>query len=292
MTSRRRPGSALAVALLSITTVTLPATADPPDSGALRLPIAEAQRPITIPQLILEPTLQFEGARFTRTDITGFYYNLGLSAGFGITDDLTVRALVLPLQLGGPSGSGGFHYGQATEDRGPSVGATYRLVRGALELGLLLDLRALTVQDDSGVAIIPGATMRVHAGDHARIDLAPSVNVTLQRETGTPPPGSATTETGNLVRIDVPFTALVNLLENVDVGITTGATIEDVSQAKASTSVPLGFFAGCTIPGRHGPLFEFTPYLTFPFLFMPAATSRTNTNEYLLGVTFTGFLYF
>jgi hypothetical protein len=288
----RRSGSALAIALLSITTVTLPANADPPESGALRLPIAEAQRPITIPQLILEPGLQFEADRFTRQDVTAFYYNLGLSAGFGITDDLSVRALVLPLQLGGPPGSGGFHYGQTTEDRGPSVGATYRLVHGVLELGLQLDLRALTVQDDSGVAIIPGVAMRVHAGDRARIDLDPNVNVTLQRETGTPPPGGPTTATGNLVRIDVPFTALVNLLENVDVGITTGATIEDVSQAKTSTSVPLGFFAGCTIPGRRGPLFEFTPYLTFPFLFMPAATSHTNTNEYIVGVTFTGFLYF
>jgi hypothetical protein len=114
-------------------TLSSPALADPSPSAtagdpasAVRLPVALAERPLTVPRFILEPDIE---ADVTRIEPNATYGNLGIGASFGVTDYLGVRAIVLPLQLAGPPGNG-FHYGQTSEDRGPGVGATLAFVHG------------------------------------------------------------------------------------------------------------------------------------------------------------------
>jgi hypothetical protein len=238
-----------------------------------------------VPRFILEPDFDVDV-----THIPPTYGNLGIGASFGATDYLGVRALVFPLQLAGPAGNG-FHYGQTSEDRGPSVGATLAFVHGAVELGVGLDLRVLTAQAISGVAIIPQVPLHIHLGRRVRLDVVPDVNVT--RATSSAPVGPTTPSvSANAVRVDVPVTALFNLTETVHVGVNTGLTIYDFNDVRNTTGIPLGISAGYAFPGKHGPLGDINPFFNFPYLIMPGASAVTNTGEWVVGLRLDGFLYY
>jgi hypothetical protein len=287
---------------------------EPEAPGALRLPVAQAERPLTLPHLILNPTVGFDVTRIQANDT---YANLTAGVELGILDDLSLHALFLPLQIAGP-GVDGFHYGQTSEYRGPSVGATFRFVRGVVELGLGFDVRLITAEGLSGVALIPALPLRVHIGKSARLDFVPQLNVTRATQSASADEivtsgggivnGTSTNASGNstmassiggvstgtsasAVRLDVPVTFLYNIVETVHVGIKSGLTIYDLSDAQQSTGIPIGLFAGYAVPGKNGPLLDIDPFFTFPYLIMPGRSTVTNPGEYVVGVNIGGFIY-
>jgi hypothetical protein len=289
-------GSAL---LLSLTQ-TSPSFADDPSPGPLRLPVAEAQRPLTLPTLILNPSVEVDILRIQAHDA---YADLTGQASFGVTDDLTVRALFLPLQLGGPAGQD-LHYGQTSETKGPSVGATYRFIRGPVELGAGIDLRVFTAENITGVAIVPTIPLRIHAGPRFRIDAAATVNITRATSTTTGTtvianPGgggdvltpTTTSASANAVRLTVPLSALYNITEPFFVGVSSGLTINNLGNVDNSTGIPVGIFAGYSVGGAHGPILDIEPGLSFPYLVMPGRSEVTNAGEYVVGLSIGGFFY-
>lgn len=293
-----------AATMLGLLAVAAPCMADATGStaaGEPRLAVEEAQRPLTLPRFVLDPTGSVD---VRRVDAHEVYGDLTGAVSFGATDDLVVRALVLPLQLAAPGGDG-FHYGQTAETRGPDIGATYRLVRGSVELGLGLDLSVFTAAGLTGGAITPTVPLRIHAGEHLRIDAAATFTIT--RATSTTPAaetvvdaggGSPATETtlaattsASSKSLQVPLTALYSVLPSLYLGVKSGLTIDHIVHPRTSTGVPVGVFAGYTLAGKSGPLLDLEPFFTFPYLVSSGVPSPTNTGEYYVGLRVRGFLY-
>jgi hypothetical protein len=164
-----------------------------------------------------------------------------------------------------------------------------------VELGVSLDLRVLTALGISGVAIIPAVPLRIHLGKRVRFDMSAVLNVT--RATSTPSPSSLVMANGasssaSAVRLQVPVSGLYNITEAIHVGVTTGLTIDDFSNVRNTTGIPVGLFAGYAIAGKLGPIGDIDPFFTFPYLISPGVNPVTNTGEYLVGLTLNGYIYY
>lgn len=281
--ARMRPGPRsravfLALAILSIAAPA--AAADPElDASAMRLPVPEAQRPITLPRLVASSDFEFQVDRRPG----GSFVDLDVSGRLGITDELTVHALVAPLQLSAPGG-GAVQYGENNRNQGPGLGATYRFVHGVVEVGGDLSGSVYSVPGISGGSVTPSLRGRIHATESLRLDLDPALTFQLASV-------SATGASANAVRLDVPLGVLANVTEAFDVGLTTGLTIYDVSDTRGTTGIPLGFVLGYVIAGSHGPVVDIDPFFDFPYLVMPGRPSPIVTGQYQVGLNLTGFFY-
>jgi hypothetical protein len=273
-----------------------PARADSTEPGAVRLPVAEAERPLTLPALILSPTLDANATHWPE----GTFANLTLGATFGVTDDVELDAQVLPVQLASPTGYGGIHYGETSNYRGPRVGATLRLLRGIVEIGASFHLTVLTNTGRSGVVLEPGVPVYIHLLKDLRLDTGATLQVTLQSaQTGTavtnPGAPNETIVLGSATKNDVDLTLPVDLLWSVTeafhAGLNTGFRITDLSTAGTSSIIPLGAVIGYTVGGRQGPLVDIDPFFTFPGIFAPGAAQKTDTSWYVAGISVAGYLY-
>jgi hypothetical protein len=208
------------------------ARADPPasDVGVPRLPVPQAQRPVTLPRLVV-----------------------------------------------------------ATQYRGPEVGARYRFVRGSVEIAGALSGQVFTVPGLSGGAVIPSVPIRFHASESVRFDVVPTVSFWIATWAFTAT--QWTPSSANAVRVAVPLSARANLTPAFDVGMNTGLTVYDVSHAADTTGIPLGAFLGYVVAGPSGPVLDVDPYVTLPYLIMPWRSSATNTDQYVVGVNVTGYVY-
>lgn len=264
-----------------------------------RYPVAEAERPLTLPSMVLMGELDLD---FPRVNILGAFgaasattfANVSIGASFGVTDDLTVRAQVLPLQL---AGGGGFHYGQSSavfggiDNPGPGVGATYRFLKGDFEVGAALDLSLITAQSFSGVVIAPGVPVRVHVGKSLRIDTGAYLPIT-RASLSVATTNFGTTSTGaSTTGLIIPVSVLYDITEPIHIGAATGFTIGDFSDVGDSAAIPLGLFAGYAIGGKDGPVLDIDPFFTFPGLITPGGSNGTNSGSYVFGVSVGGFLY-
>jgi hypothetical protein len=299
MRNRKRGRSALfAVALAFFATqalaevATVTARTDVSTTEPPRLPIAVAQRPITLPRLVLAP--HFDFAVPHDVDGTGAYLD-GTSA-FGITDDFEVRALFLPLQLAAPF-NGGVQYGETFRVVGPGVGASYRFVRGRFELGIGVDARVYTIPNTTGFTVAPTVPLRFHATDAVRIDLTPTIEfVHYSAKSGYAAFGNAgvilpagdVTET----RLFLPVKFVYNITESVHLGANSGVTIYYLDRPGDLTGVPLGVFGGYAMGSATGPLVDVDPYFTFPYFFATHQKFGMNTTDWVIGLNVTGHLYF
>jgi hypothetical protein len=266
--------------------------ADAEGEGEGRLPVAEAERPLTLPRFILNPEGDFALVRVGGGPValgappapSQLYANLSVAIGFGITDDLTVRALVLPLQLAGPAGTG-FHYGELEGDPGPSIGASYRFVRGQVEVAASLDVGIVTQQAVSGATLDPGIPVRIHANKSLRIDTGAYVPIA----TITPSVRGAKSTTA--AGLTIPVSVLYDITEPIHVGVATGFGVGDFNDAGDTSYIPLGFFCGYAVAGKNGPILDIDPSFTFPTLITPGAAKATDTADYVFGLTVGGFFY-
>jgi hypothetical protein len=289
-----REARAQAVAVQA--TVPAPAAAAPaaPAEGGYRLPVSYTERGITNPEKILSPELDFDitrvpGLGAPPPGAAAVVANLAIGAGYSITNDLGVRATVIPIQFN-PT----VHY------LGPNLGATYRFLKGDFELGVAGDVLIQTCgtgslcvnpqsptilpSDNAGVFFSPSLPMRLHIGKQAVLDAQPGLVVGgdgAGPQVGLRVPVSfaydivePVVHAGVFTGFDMNFTTPKNLL---------GVTIGD------QVSVPLGIFGGCAVPGKEGPIADIDAFFGWAALFNGGAT--TETGFYTFGVTGIYYLY-
>lgn len=243
-----------------------------------RLPLSYTERPLTLPRFVLNPLAELYVAK---EDIDTFV-NLGVSAAFGITDDFQVEAVVAPLQF-----SPTFKYGQ-TEQPGPALGATFRLLRGSFELGAHVDATVITYSPLSGMIVRPGIPARLHIGKSVRIDAGAYVPISVISPGG----GVSSTTT---VGLQVPLAAAFDIIEPLHVGVSTGVRIDNFNAAGNTFAIPLGFFAGYAVGGKDGPILDIDPFFRWQSFATPSPADpnadKINAGHYQVGVEVGGFFY-
>jgi hypothetical protein len=268
-----------------------------------RYPISRALRPLTLPKLHLAASLDLSSAAWTQ----GRFTNATVGAALGITDDLTVRAVVAPLQLTSPNAGtfGGVHYGETAGTQGPTLTATYRFLRGDVELGAFAGGQVLTAFNLSGYRLWAGVPLRAHVSKSVRVDVAPEVTFTHQTNEAIPAGGVALNPQGFIPVTDIGVLSPVAIVRTTDryalyvpmdvtwsmtelfhAGMSTGYVAGDLSSVKDSSRIPLGIYGGYTVAGARGPVLDIDPYFDFPGLFRPGSSSqKTQTDWNEIGVT-------
>jgi hypothetical protein len=265
----------------------LPAHADPAVPVAVGEPIptslAHARRPLTLPENVANPVVGFSRTHWP----AGAFLDASVGGGFGVTDDLTVRAQPLPLQLGSPRGFVGLHYGQTSEAEGPSASVTYRFLRGDVEIGGSVDVRLLTVTNTSGLVVAPAIPVRAHLTQQLRIDTSPTMRVeskTVRTRRGFRSVDRSETEVGPVV----PVSLLYDVAEPFHVAVSSGVTILDLGAVRDTMRIPAGASIGWTMVGERSSVLDISASLRFPGLVLPGATSMTNWDWYVLGIDLSG----
>ncbi len=254
-----------------------PAPIDPPDpSPAIRLPVREVDRPLTLPRHVLSIDVTPYGGHGSYDG----YGGLSLGATFGITDDVEVWASFVDLELA-PSP---FPYYSA-------AGVTARLVRGTFELGLT-GSAAFEMQAVYGAGLTFEVPMAVHLGSRAKLLVTPDVFVNIpftSRESMSP---------GALLMVKTTGGAALGLglvgqvVDRLSLGANTGITVSDFSDLTRGVAVPLGFSVHGTLAGEKGPSADLGPYFSWPALLQLGSSDRpSNPGVYQVGVALRGFVY-
>ncbi len=232
-----------------------------------RMPLAYAERPLTLPRLALDPAASFGVDREEATLV-----NLGFALAFGVTDAFEVHAIVAPLQL-----SPTVRYGQG-EQPGPSVGAIYRFSPDAATVaGLQLDATVLTLPETSGAILRPGLPLRSHTGKTVRFDYGFYFPVTI---------GVSKT-----VGFQAPFAVAANVSSAVHIGFTSGLSFQTFD-APLNLVMPFGVLAGSAIGGKDGPILDIDPFFRWPQLLSASPPTGENTAAvFQVGVDVRWFLY-
>jgi hypothetical protein len=251
---------------------------EPPKAGE-KMPLPFAQRPLTLPAMTLAPELGF-GVTHLSIQGVDFGNSVGMDIGahFGITDDFEVGATVLPIQL-----SPDFSY------ENPTVEATYRFLKGSVEMGARLRALFSFKRGESGVGLQPGVVMLAHLGEAARLDVGAYVQLAFGPANGLIGGGGKTT-----VGLNVPVQFIYDVIPELHVGATTGIGIFDFSQAGDSFYIPLGFVAGYAIGNEKGPLVDIDPYFRFPYFAVPGTGSGQDkifSGIWQTGLAATVYLY-
>jgi hypothetical protein len=255
-----------------------------------RMPVGEAQRPITLPAMTLAPQVNLEMQNFKPTSGTGvnrFDVASEVRVGFGITNDFEVHANVAPVTW-----TNGVQYGldgvPLTEGNiGPSVGATHRFLRGDFEIGASLDLGFNFINDANVVkfTVYPGLPARLHLGKSARLDTGVYVPVLVAKDAFVSPnlkpyPG-----------LKVPVSFLYDVAPTVHFGVTTGfeTLFDDFGH---DIRIPIGAEWGYAIRGEKGPILDIANFMRFPAMFTPGADrDKTVPGVYVFGFSARGYLY-
>lgn len=238
-------------------------------------PLRVAQRPITLPERTLRIDAGFNAAYVDacvtvlgRTSCSGATATaLNVGAGFGITPDLEVGALVLPLQL-----TSEFAFGN------PSVYARYRFVRtDQIQVGA--DLRLV-------VPARSGSSFGVQLG----VPVAFYVNETFQVQTGL---YYSSSFSDPLVHgLSVPAAFNLNLSDNLHLGLRTGIELPFRNPGEGLT-LPLGLEVGYTLAqAGNRPLVDIAPYFNFPAFLTPGSSGDVvQSSLWTTGVNARVFLF-
>lgn len=264
--------------------------ADADDGGGLRdgdLPYAHVDRPLTLPEMYLAPSLGFANLHIESGPFSANAIIIAAGARFGITDDFEVEATPLTLQFGDVDEGYSFFM----------AGATYRFLKEEFEMAGRLRFAINTNPD---LFINPSLPMRLHAGDIVRLDTG--VNFTLVLPDGgdaTPALagiGGLTSPTGGLlgagIEPGIPLNVDFQIVREFWAGLGTGFGAADMGEFGDSIFVPVGFRAGGTIPGGDDePLVDIDGGFSFPyFIFSNPAVDNPVSEIWQFGVNGTVFL--
>jgi hypothetical protein len=222
--------------------------AAPASAEGIRLPVAYTQRGITNPAMILSPVAEFDVSRFVAAGGLGPSATdevFGVGTGYSITDDFGVRVTLFALNF------------NPVQDNGLAFGATYRFLKGTLEMGVALDFDIQTIPNEGGVVIDPSVPMHLHLGDSARLDFTPGFGIS------TVAPSS--------VGFGVPVQLAIDIVEPFHIALNTGfgflLSKPPAPETFGDTAfVSLGFNAGYAIAGPHGPIADINPFFVWPEL--------------------------
>lgn len=233
------------------------------------LPIAQSQRPLVLPHMVLSPYLGVGISHFIDTGVS-----LGVGASLGLADIAEVE--VSPFQSAlAPN----FEYGAV-------LAGTVRLLDDQmLELGA----RLKTVFTTDGVGISPGMPVRLHATDMIRVDTGVYVGIVVDNPlnaAGDTTVGLSSIGTSPLaLQPGIPLEVTVSPIDEVWVGAGTGFGIFDFGNAGDSVFVPLGLNAGGTIPVDGKPLADLGVGFGFPLFINTGTPDAVFTDLWALNFT-------
>lgn len=275
--------SKLFCGLFALCAVTLAATSARAQDQRYPLPFVD--RSLTLPSITLSPDVSADATSIVKnpdsataapntcgqtTDTTASQTNLCMSAGFGfgITDDLEIRASIGTLQL-----SPKFNY------LDPRVGATYRFVGAEqFNMGVHLEATVLTLAGAGGVRFEANLPFLVRMGSSARLDMAPGAPVTIQE-------GKPVT-----FGLNVPVGLAFQIVEPIHIQARSSVTITDFNDPMKNLIVPLGIVAGISL-GSERPIVEIDPYFTWTDFATPGAKEVINIDKWNAGLAARLYLY-
>jgi|GEM_PF-1135513 len=216
---------------------------------AADLPLPYAQRPLTLPKMNLRVDVNLAVATASWGGISATSMGLGTGVGFGITDDIEVGGIVLPLVFEIEPGNDVL-FGD------PTIYGSFRLLSGNFELGAYVRL-SVPVNTDV-LEINGGVPMLIRLSDSTRLDTGIFFPVSVF--TGSDILGVSPDPT---VALHLPLAFTVNIMDPLFVGLATGFQIGDLANAGDTISVPLGFNVGYSI-GSERPIADLRLELLFP----------------------------
>lgn len=255
-------------------------------------PLSYVERPMTLPRLTLAPQLELDVDRIGFAGRTGAVVVAGMQLGatFGITKDLEVGAVVLPVQFNQGAGYGGLFFGEEALLAEPSIFATYRFLhQHMIELGARLRMEFIVPRGglSAGFFIEPSVPLLVHLGPRVRLDAEVGIPIGVV-------PSSTTGKAETAVGLDVPVRVSFDIIEPLHVGASTGVRIEDFGNPKESAVVPLGIFMGYAVGGKK-PIVDIDPFFNFVDFITPGGgpfDQKVNPGVFVLGVSARGYIYF
>lgn len=75
------------------------------------------------------------------------------------------------------------------------------------------------------------------------------------------------------------------------VGVDSGYVINDLSDVKNTSRIPVGIYGGYTVAGLRGPVLDIDPYFELPGLFrFGSSTQKTQTDWNVIGVNLRAYV--
>jgi hypothetical protein len=262
-----------------------PLDTPPPDTPAIdaetgKQPIAYAGRPLTLPRKTFSPQLDAAVSRAEAGRVSATIWQMEVAGSYGVSDDLTVEVR-----------AGGFITGDVDTDYTRFLlGATYRFVDGPVEISGRFRLQ---VDNNANVGLNPALVVRVHGGDAVRLDTGVNFTAVIPTDSGDPVAalGGAITDYLKPAEVGVPLDISFQVAEPMFVGLSTGYGILTFEDAGQGSFMPLGLFAGGTVPGDDGPIADIGASFGFPLFLLGSSSDNPNTNLWTAGITVRGFLY-
>jgi hypothetical protein len=274
-------------------------------AGDQEYPVSYVERPLTLPKLTLAPSLELDIDRLLITPSAGtgvggllvaisggLVSGMQIGAAFGITDDLEVGAIVLPILFTQGGGYGGQFVGEEGTFGEPTIYGTYRLLhREAFDLGARLSIQVLVPENGlgGGAIIEPSVPLLVHVGKRLRFDAEVGIPIIAGSKTGLTNGGSVT------AGLDVPLRLAFDVIEPLHVGVSTGFAVDDFGQAADSTRIPLGVFFGYAV-GEKRPIIDIDPFFSFYDFITPGGTAtfgldKVNPGIFVAGINARAYIY-
>lgn len=231
------------------------------DGASDGYPSRIADRPLVLDPMMLEVGLDVS---FLEIGIDGADMLIGsnIGVGFGIMDNLEVRADIAPLTL-----SPDFDYGN------PGLGATYRILDGDFELGAGVSA-VIPVQDGANFGMSIDVPVILHM-DALRIDTGLTFNLDFGDEMVT--------------GMGVPVQVMYNVTDDIATGLVTGFAVATFDAFGDSWAVPLGVAAAYTLAGDSAPTGDVLVSFGFP-AFLSAAGDGVGTDAWIASVGYRHFL--
>lgn len=208
-----------------------PAASPPPQV----LPMRYAERPLTLPRgtVRIDATFAITSQEREALDRQTYVSFLGV-AGFGVTDDIELGVIALPLQI---SPEGRFN--------DPGLYGLLRILStDSLDLGLQLEA-TVPVRDSSAFSNALSGRVLWRASEIFRLDFAASLVAFYQDPIET--------------SLRFPIVGTFQLTESFFLGVQTGLDVDYVSGAderagrKQNAFIPAGVFVGGSLRGEEGP---------------------------------------
>ncbi|MEM9192066.1 MAG: hypothetical protein AAGF12_23035 [Myxococcota bacterium] len=217
-----------------------------PDGGGL--PLAQAERPLTLTEGTLRGDLD---VGILRLCVEGLGANvcdtaarIDAGAGYGITDDLEVGVQVFGLQLAP----------DAEYNNAPILYGRFRFLDGPVEVGAEASV-AFRDFDPFGVAIGAGVPVFVHLGDQFAIRTGAGLTILAGDNIDT------------AVGLNIPVEFVASITPNIFASLRSGLTIGDLGDAGDTVAIPLALRAGYTIADGDAPLVDIYGQFGWPALY-------------------------
>lgn len=273
-----------------------PASSFAADETPSSYPTSYAERPLTLPKLMLSPELSIGLTHFEITTLLGSVaanaVGLNLGASLGITDDLTVYLVPLTMLIA--------TYTNATPTKvyyGTfRAGAMYRFVHtDKIDFGGQFEFGASGASEALFTTFKLPLLLRI--APVLRIDTGLAFTVVYPTSGASVDAGFATASSSGAAIVGlgssagIPVAVTIQPEEHVFFGLDTGFGVGSFrGTVSNSTFMPLGAFVGGTITNGKAPVVDIVGNFGFPFFLLGADTSPPTTQLWQVGLGVRAYL--